>query len=59
MITSQRWKKSTYSNDSATCVELSNTLDAVRDSKQPNGPTLPVAALTAFVREVKTGRFDR
>lgn len=54
-----RWRKSSHSNDSADCVELAGTLDLVRDSKNPAGPVLPVAALSTLVRDVKLGRFDR
>jgi hypothetical protein len=53
-----RWRKSSHSNDSATCIELCDTLDAVRDSKHLDGPTLTVAGLPALVDDIKTGRFD-
>jgi hypothetical protein len=53
-----RWRKSSYSNDSATCVELCSTLDAVRDSKHLNGPILSVAGLSALVVDIKAGLFD-
>jgi len=53
-----RWRKSTHSNDTATCVEVRNNLDAVRDSKDPNGTVLLVANLSALLREVKAGRYD-
>jgi hypothetical protein len=52
------WKKSSYSNVNGACVELSATLDAVRDSKDPTGPILRVDA-RRLVRAVKSGRFDR
>jgi len=55
---SRRWRKSSYSGNQGDCVELANTLDVVRDSKNP-GPVLPIAALTAFLSDVKSGRFDR
>jgi hypothetical protein len=58
-MTDQKWRKSSYSSNGADCVELRATLDAVRDSKNPGGPVLPVAELTAFVSDVKSGRFDR
>jgi hypothetical protein len=54
----QRWRKATYSDTNAGCVELNGTRDAVRDSKNPDGPVLPVAALLGFVSEVRSGRFD-
>lgn len=52
------WKKSSYTNVNGACVELATTLDAVRDSKDPNGPILRVDA-RRLVRAVKGGRFDR
>jgi Domain of unknown function (DUF397) len=53
------WRKSSYSGAEANCVELNQQLNAVRDSKNPDGPTLPVPALRAFVHATKSGRFDR
>jgi hypothetical protein len=52
------WRKSSYSNSGQTCVEVRNTLDVVRDSKNPNGPTLAVD-LSVFVDAVKAGRIGR
>ncbi|QIZ37504.1 DUF397 domain-containing protein [Saccharopolyspora sp. ASAGF58] len=52
------WRKSSYSNVNGNCVELTTTLDAIRDSKDPHGPTLSVNVST-FVRAVQQGRFDR
>ncbi|MBB5157726.1 DUF397 domain-containing protein [Saccharopolyspora phatthalungensis] len=52
------WRKSSYSTSTSTCVELTSTLDQVRDSKDPNGPTLRVD-VAGFVRAVRNGRFDR
>ncbi|GDY29093.1 DUF397 domain-containing protein [Gandjariella thermophila] len=59
-MTSTRWRKSSYSggNPQTSCVELSNTLDEIRDSKNPTGPTLRVDVV-AFVRAVKSGQFDQ
>ncbi len=31
---------------------------AIRDSKNPTGPVLPVPDMPAFLREIKQGRFD-
>ena len=42
MTSPHRWRKSSYSNEEGACVELSHTLEAVRDSKDPDGPTLGV-----------------
>jgi hypothetical protein len=49
-----RWRKSTRSQDQGDCVELGNS-GAVRDSKNPNGPALPVS-ITALVNAVKADR---
>jgi hypothetical protein len=38
-------------------VEVLNTLDQLRDSKNADGPVLRVD-VTAFVRAIRTGRFD-
>ena len=46
----ETWRKSTRSQNTTDCVEVSN-LGAVRDSKNPDGPTLSGAvALVAVVR---------
>ncbi|WP_329085682.1 MULTISPECIES: DUF397 domain-containing protein [unclassified Streptosporangium] len=42
-----KWQKSTYSSQSGNCVEVANLPGggrAVRDSKDPNGPTLDFTA---------------
>lgn len=49
------WRKATRSQNSSNCVELANTLDRVRDSKNPAGPVLRVD-LGVLVAEVKAGR---
>lgn len=50
------WRKSSYSGgDNGNCVEVHGTLDAVRDSKNPDGPVLTVD-LRAFIADVKEGR---
>lgn len=59
MTTLHLWRKSSYSATSNDCVELAGTLDLVRDSKNPAGPVLSVAALDAFLSDVRSGRFDR
>ncbi|QIZ36396.1 DUF397 domain-containing protein [Saccharopolyspora sp. ASAGF58] len=53
-----RWIKSSYSGANGDCVELATTLDAIRDSKDPNGPTLAID-VSSLVRAVQQGRFDR
>jgi hypothetical protein len=54
-----QWRKSSHSTNTESCVELSNTLHAMRDSKNPDGPVLSIAALTEFVRMVRSGQLDR
>lgn len=47
-----RWRKSTRSDSSTACVELHGDLQAVRDSKNPAGPTLAggtTAMITALL----------
>lgn len=57
------WQKSTHSGNDNACIEVA-TLDgvrrAVRDSKNPTGPTLRLTPgeWAAFVAEVKDGEFD-
>jgi hypothetical protein len=53
-----RWRKSSLSDGQDTCVELAHTGAAVRDSKNPDGPTLAVA-IHRLLAAVKAGRFDR
>lgn len=55
------WRKSSYSAESAACVEVAETEGIlVRDSKDPDGPRLrfPRAAWAAFVHGVTEGEFD-
>lgn len=56
------WRKSSYSGDQSSCVELA-PLPAhvgIRDSKRPAQPALSVrpAAWTAFAAKVRTGGMD-
>lgn len=57
-MTDRIWRKSSRSQQQGACVELATTLDAIRDSKDPEGPVLLVN-VPAFVAAVKAGRFDR
>lgn len=59
MTLPHRWRKSSRSVNGSDCVELAHTLDAVRDSKNPSGPTLITPTLAAFLSTVKHGRLDR
>ncbi|WP_433368322.1 DUF397 domain-containing protein [Streptosporangium sp. CA-115845] len=58
------WRKSTLSGDDASnCVEianLSNNHRAIRDSKNPTGPTLTLTPhqWTAFIATIKNGDCD-
>jgi hypothetical protein len=54
------WRKSSYSGQAGSCVEVADTLRgavAVRDSKDPHGPALVLtpAAWRALARRVKDG----
>lgn len=57
------WRKSSFSNSQAACVEVAD-LDsggrAVRDSKNPHGPALVFTAAewVAFTAGVRAGEFD-
>ncbi|GII60350.1 hypothetical protein Skr01_04350 [Sphaerisporangium krabiense] len=58
-----RWRKSSFSADTGTCVEVASNLPAVlavRDSKNPAGPALVVAPAewSAFLNGVRSGRFE-
>ncbi|HYQ69946.1 DUF397 domain-containing protein [Actinophytocola sp.] len=58
MTTATRWRKSRLSDAQDTCVELAHTGDAVRDSKNPAGPTLTVDTLP-LLTAVKNGHLDQ
>lgn len=52
------WRKSSYSNNGGACVEVATNLTglvAVRDSKDPSGPSLAFSAASwqAFIRAIK------
>jgi hypothetical protein len=51
-----RWRKSSYSGQESSCVELAGTLDALRDSKNPAGPMLTSRRVPDLIRAVKDGR---
>jgi hypothetical protein len=51
------WRKSSHSGgNNGACVELAN-FGAIRDSKNPTGPTLRVD-LASFVAAAKAGRLN-
>ncbi|MFI9721552.1 DUF397 domain-containing protein [Streptomyces sp. NPDC052396] len=57
-LTQATWRKSTRSNSSSNCVEVSDDFPGivpVRDSKDPSGPALliPSGAWSSFVSSVK------
>jgi hypothetical protein len=52
------WRTSSFSAQETDCVQMRRTLDALRDSKNPNGPVLAVGA-GPLLAAVKDGQFDR
>ncbi|MPZ81911.1 MAG: DUF397 domain-containing protein [Actinophytocola sp.] len=52
------WRKASFSSNGSACVEVSHDLAAVRDSKNPEGPTLGVD-LRRFVSVIREGQLDR
>ncbi|GDY28943.1 DUF397 domain-containing protein [Gandjariella thermophila] len=54
-----RWRKSSRSDGQNGCVQVSGTLDAVRDSKNPSGPVLYGVDVRALVAAAKEGTLDR
>lgn len=53
MTVPERWRKSSRSQNTTNCVEVSN-LGAVRDSKNPAGPALRVDVVN-LLATAKTG----
>jgi hypothetical protein len=53
------WRRSSFSHGNGACVEVTGTLDAVRDSKNPNGEVVTVRAFAEFVDAIKADRFAR
>lgn len=50
-----QWRKSSRSQMNGDCVELANTLDQLRDSKNPHGATLR-ANVPALLTAIKADR---
>jgi Domain of unknown function (DUF397) len=51
------WRKSSHSTATDTCVELA-CFGAVRDSKNPSGPILPVDLMN-LLAAIRAGRLER
>lgn len=50
------WRKSSHSQSQSNCVEVSP--GAIRDSKDPTGPTLTIA-LIPLLTAIKCGQLER
>jgi transcriptional regulator with XRE-family HTH domain len=57
-VGTRTWRKSRRSQNDANCVELRNTLDQARDSKNVAGPVL-TGNMRALTRSIQDGRFNR
>jgi hypothetical protein len=52
------WRKSSFSGSGGNCVQVRQDLAALRDSKNPTGPTLAVD-LSGLLATVRAGSLDR
>jgi hypothetical protein len=57
MTSQPTWRKSSRSQNGPNCVELSNTLTELRDSKNTHGPLLRGNA-DALVQAIKRGQLN-
>ncbi|MET8049104.1 DUF397 domain-containing protein [Streptosporangium sp. NPDC005286] len=62
-LSNLEWRKSSYTGQTGNCVEVANLPGgsrAVRDSKDPNGPTLSFTHTEwqSFTDNIKNGKFD-
>ncbi|MFC5664521.1 DUF397 domain-containing protein [Kitasatospora misakiensis] len=62
-LTDGNWRKSSYSGGGGQCIEVADGYPGVmpvRDSKDPNGPTLLFtnASWQTFIAAVRDGEFD-
>ena len=58
MATKPSWRRSRRSQNNQNCVELRDSLDQMRDSKNPTGPALR-ANVPALLRAIQSGHLDR
>jgi hypothetical protein len=52
------WHKSSFSGSGGNCVQVRQDLTAIRDTKNPNSPTLNVP-VTGLLATVKAGHLSR
>ncbi|WP_424189157.1 DUF397 domain-containing protein [Actinokineospora sp. G85] len=52
------WRKASFSDTDGNCVQVRQDLTAVRDSKNPAGPTLAVD-LRQLAAVARSGKLDR
>lgn len=52
------WRTASYTNNNGACVKVHRSLDALRDSKEQDGPVLPGNVL-GLVAAIKAGAIGR